>query len=199
MAYEEKSRSIGEHEIVSFWNYHNIPESYATLVAWEAPSPNREGHLLAIQVEPTVEGYRLWGEITEDEDWREGEREWTLLAKVSISDPALRRYLLARAIYLTEFDEVFRRKQKLTNTISNLTTAAFTTLTAVCYDKAPTRNLQVLQTLEKRVASEAGRSDLEAISLRQSNVEQETNEIAYRLYGVQKYKKVIDEALRVVL
>jgi len=197
--YEEKSRTIGKHEIVSFWNYHNITEPYSTLVAWESPNPNREGHLLAIQIEPSAEGYRLWGEITEDEDWREGEREWTLLAKVHISDPALRRYLLARAIYLTEFDETFRRKQKLTDTISNLTMAAFNALTAVCYDETPTRNLKVLQTLENRVTAEAGRSNLETISLRQLSIEQDINEIAYGLYGVQKYKNVIEEALRVVL
>jgi hypothetical protein len=197
--YGEKSQSISEHKFVPFWSYHSVTGSYATLVEWESPNPNREGHLLAIRVEPTSAGYCLWGEITEDENWREGEREWTLLAKVVLSDPALRRYLLARAIYLTEFDEAFRRKQKLTDTIGNLTIAAFQALTAICYDEAPARNLKVLQILEKRVAAEAGRSDLEAISIHQSSVEQEINEIAYRLYKVQKYKKVIEEALRVVL
>lgn len=198
-AFETKSQSISDYALVPFWHYHNPSGSYSTLIAWESPDPNREGHLLALRTEPTAEGYYLWGETTEDEDWREGEREWTLLAHVSVSDPALRRYLLARAVYLTEFDEVFRRKQKLTTNFGNLVTAAFKTLPAVRYDDDPARNLKIFETLEKRVASEVGRSDLEAILLRQKEVEEEINTIAYRLYGVQKYKKTIEEALRVVL
>lgn len=169
------------------------------LIAWESPDPNREGHLLALRIGPTENGYHIWGEITEDEDWRAGKREWTLLTKVSVSDPALQRYLLARAVYLTEFDEAFRRKQKFTTNFGNLVMAAWGALTAVCYDDDPARNLKIFETLEKRVASEAGRSDLEAILLRQKDVEEEINELAYRLYGVQRDKRVIEEALRVVL
>ncbi len=196
-AFETKSRSISDYELVPFWDYHNPSGSYSTLIAWESPDPNREGHLLALRIEPTDTGYHLWGEITEDEEWREGEREWTLLAQVSISDPALRRYSLARAVYLTEFDEAFRRKQKLAT--GNLVTVAFKALTAVCYDNDPARNLKIFETLEKRVASEASRSDLEAILLRQKAVEEEINDITYRLYRVQRYRRVIEEALRVVL
>lgn len=198
-AFETKSRGLSDYELVPFWLYHNPSGSYSTLIAWESPDPNRAGHLLALRIEPTDTGYHLWGEITEDEDWREGEREWTLLAQVSVSDPPLRRYLLARAVYLTEFDEPFRRKQKLTDNFGNLITAAFKALTAVCYDDDPARNLKIFETLEKRVTSEASRSDLEAILLRQKEVEEDINDIAYRLYGVQQYKMVIEEALRVVL
>jgi hypothetical protein len=197
--FETTSRSLSEHKIAPFWHYHNPGGNYRTLVAWESPDPNREGHLLALRIEPTENGYRIWAEITEDEDWREGEREWTLLAQVSVSDPALRRSLLARAVYLTEFDEAFRRKQKFTEEISNLVTAAFKALTAVRYDDDPARNLKIFETLEKRVTAEASRSDLEATLLRQKGVEEEINDIAYRLYGVRRYRKIIEEALRVVL
>jgi type I restriction-modification system DNA methylase subunit len=197
--FETTSRSLSQYEIVPFWHYHNPGGNYQALVARESPDPNREGHLLALRIKPTEDGYHIWGEITEDEDWREGEREWILLSRVSISDPALRRYLLARALYLTEFDEAFRRKQKFTERISNLVTAALKALTGVCYDEDSARNLKIFETLEQRVASTAGRVDIEAILLRQQSVEEEINEIAYRLYGVERYKSVIEEALRVVL
>jgi type I restriction-modification system DNA methylase subunit len=197
--FETTSQSLSQYEIVPFWYYHNPGGNYRDLVTWRSPDPNRKGHLLALRIKPTEDGYHIWGEITEDEDWREGEREWVLLAQVSVSDSALRRYLLARALYLTEFDEAFRRKQKFTKEISNLVTAALKALTGVCYDEDSARNLKIFETLEQRVASTTERVDIEAILLRQQSIEEEINEIAYRLYGVERYRSVIEEALRVVL
>jgi hypothetical protein len=197
--FETTSQSLSQYEIVPFWYYHNPGGNYRDLVTWGSPDLNREGHLLALRIKPTENGYHIWGEITEDEGWREGEREWVLLAQVSVSDSALRRYLLARALYLTEFDEAFHRKQKFTEEISNLVTAALKALTGVCYDEDSARNLKIFETLEQRVASTTGRVDIEAILLRQQSIEEEINEIAYRLYGVERYRSVIEEALRVVL
>lgn len=196
--YHAESQRL-DHEMVPFKIYHDPAGDYSDFIEWRSPDPNREGHLLGLRVEPSLEGYVLWGEITEDEDWREGDREWIELARVEIRYPALRRFLLARAIYLTEFDEVFCRKQKFTSKMGNLIGATFKALTAPRYDKDQTRNLKIIENIEKRVASEVGRADLEVILLRQQEVEQEINDTAYRLYGVEQYRDVIEDALKIVL
>lgn len=196
--YHVRSQELA-HEVVPFELYHDPAGDYRDLIEWGSPDPNREGHLLGLRVEPTQEGYVLWGEVTEDEDWREGDREWIELARVEIRYPALRRYLLARAVYLTEFDEAFRRKQKFTDEMSNLVRASFKALTVPCHDDDQTRNLKIIENIEKRVASEVGRTDLEVILMRQQEVEREINDLAYRLYGVEQYRDVIEAALRIVL
>jgi len=198
MAFKSKSCGIDyKRKPIEF--YHDPAGNYRDLIEWESPEPNREGHLLRLRVEPIAEGYVLWGEITEDEDWREGDREWVKLLVANIRDPALRRFLLAHALYLTEFDETFRHKQKLTSQLGNLVRAAMKALSAPVYDEDTARNLKIIETIERRVASEVGRADLEAILLRQAAVEREIDEIAYRLYGVERYRGIIEEALRVVL
>ncbi len=196
--YHTESQGL-DHEMAPFKIYHDPAGDYRDLIEWRSPNPNREGHLVGLRVEPTPEGYVLWGEITEDENWREGDREWIELARVEIRYPVLQRFLLARAVYLTEFDEVFRRKQKFTDGMSNLVNAAFKALTAPCYDDDQTRNLKIIENIEKRVVSEVGRIDLEVILIRQKEVEREINDIAYRLYGVEHYRDVIEAALRRVL
>lgn len=197
--YEAKSRSIASHDRVPLWRYHDPVGSYRDLIHWESPNANREGHLLDLRVEPTPDGYVLWGEITEDDDWREGEREWIPLAEVTIEHAPLRRFVLAHAVHQTEFDEAFQRKQKLTREIGNLVQAAFETLEMPRYDDDQTRNLKLIEDVEQRVAAEADRSDLETILLRQKAVEDEIDDIAYRLYGVEAYRDVIEDALKVVL
>ncbi|MFB6273476.1 MAG: Eco57I restriction-modification methylase domain-containing protein [Salinibacter sp.] len=197
--YEAKSRSIASHDRVPLWRYHDPVGSYRDLIQWESPNANREGHLLDLQVEPTPDGYVLWGEITEDEDWREGEREWIPLAEVTIKHAPLRRFVLAHAVHQTEFDESFQRKQKLTREVGNLVQAAFETLAMPHYDDDQTRNLKLIEDVEQRVAAEAERSDLETILLRQEAVETEIDDIAYRLYDAEAYRDVIEDALKVVL
>ena len=56
-------------------HYHSISGDYGADIEWASLNPNREGHLRSLKIEPTTNGYRLWAEITEDEDWREGDRE----------------------------------------------------------------------------------------------------------------------------
>jgi type I restriction-modification system DNA methylase subunit len=197
-AYQTKSSAIPYTE-VSASHYHNITGGYGADVEYESLNPNREGHLLSLKIEPTIDGYCLWGEITEDEDWKEGDREWVELVTVRIRNNFLRRYLLARLIYLIEFDQDFRRKQKLTRDISNLGNSAFEALKVYQYDLDRISNLRVLEVIEQRVQQEAGRSDLENILLRQAEIQNQIDQIAYRLYGVTEYQEVIEQALKVVL
>jgi type I restriction-modification system DNA methylase subunit len=196
--YQAKSSAIPYSE-VSATHYHSITGDYGADVEYSSPNPNREGHLLSLKIEPTIDGYRLFGEITEDEDWREGDREWVELVNVKIRNNFLRRYLLARLIYLIEFDPDFRRKQKLTRDISNLVTSAFDSLKMYYFDRDRISNLRVLEVIELRVQQEAGRSDLENILLRQAEIQLQIDQIAYRLYGVMEYQEVIEQALKVVL
>ena len=196
--YQAKSSAIPYTE-VSATHYHNITGDYGADVEYASPNPNREGHLLSLRIEPTIDGYRLWGEITEEEDWREGDREWVELVTVKIRNNFLRRYLLARLIYLIEFDPDFRRKQKLTRDISNLVTSAFDALKMYYFDRDRISNLRVLEVIEQRVQQEAGRSDLENILLRQAEIQLQIDQIAYRLYGVMEYQEAIEQALKVVL
>ena len=196
--YQAKSSAIPYTEVPAT-HYHSITGDYGTDIEYESPNPNREGHLLSLKIEPTIDGYSLWGEITEDEDWKEGDREWVELVTVKIRNNFLRRYLLARLIYLIEFDQDFRRKQKLTRDISNLVNYAFEALKAYQYDRDRISNLRVLEVIEQRVEQEAGRSDLENILLRQAEIQNQIDQIAYRLYGVAEYQEVIEQALKVVL
>ena len=196
--YQAKSSAIPYTE-VSATHYHRITGDYGADVEYSSPNPNREGYLLSLKIEATIDGYRLWGEITEDEDWKEGDREWVELVTVKIRNNFLRRYLLARLIYLIEFDPDFRRKQKLTRDISNLVTSAFDALKMYYFDRDRISNLRVLEVIEQRVQQEAGRSDLENILLRQAEIQLQIDQIAYRLYGVMEYQEAIEQALKVVL
>ncbi|MGB3207222.1 MAG: N-6 DNA methylase [Crinalium sp.] len=197
-AYQAKSTAIPYTE-VSAIHYHSITGDYGVDIEYASPNPNREGHLLSLKIDPTIDGYRLWGEISEDEDWREGDREWIELVSVRIRNNFLRRYLLARLIYLIEFDPDFRRKQKLTRDVSNLLTAAFGALKMYQFDSDRINNLRVLEVIEQRVQQETGRSDLENILLRQAEIQAEIDRIAYRLYGVVEYQEVIEQSLKIVL
>jgi len=197
-AYQSKSSAIPYTE-VSATHYHNITGDYSADVEYVSPNPNREGHLLSLKIAPTIDGYRLWGEITEDEDWKEGDREWIELVTVKIRNNFLRRYLLARLIYVIEFDQDFHRKQKLNRDISNLLNTAFEVLKVYQYDRDRISNLRGLEVIEQRVQQEAGRSDLENILLRQAEIQAQIDQIAYKLYGVTEYQEVIEQTLKVVL
>lgn len=184
----------------AFAFYHDLAGDYGDLVSWRSPAPNRLGHLLSLRVEATKTGYTLWGEVTEEEDWREGEREWAVLAEVEVAHEALRRTLLFRALDLTEFDESFRRKRKHTVQASeNVLTAALRSLTAPLFDDDAVRNLRILETLEKRVMASVESGTLEEVMLEAEAVKAEIDEIAYRVYGVEAHKAEIEEALRMVL
>ena len=198
LTYHQKSSTIPSDQ-TSLNYYHNLLGDYALDIEWQSLEPNREGHLLSLRIDPLTDGYKIWGEITEEEDWKEGDRQWLELATVSIKSPHLRRYLLARLIYLTEFDTAFRRKQKLSREIGNLVNAAFDALKVNLYDRDRFSNLRVLEVIEQRVEQEIGRSDLENILLRQTEIKQQIDQIAYRLYGVEEYIEMIEQALNLVL
>jgi hypothetical protein len=196
--YQTKSNALPCQK-VSLTEYHKLTGDYALDIEWQSPEPNREGHLLSLRIDPLIDGYKIWGEITEDEDWKEGDRQWLELATVSIKSRHLHRYLLAQLIYLTEFDSAFRRKQKLSREMGNLVNAAFDALKVNLYDRDRFSNLRVLEVIEQRVEQEIGRSDLENIVLRQTEIKQQIDQIAYRLYGVEDYIEVINQALTLVL
>ena len=196
--YQTKSTAVNYQEVSSI-EYHKLTGDYALDIEWQSPEPNREGHLLSLRIDPLTDGYKIWGEITEEEDWKECDRQWLELATVSIKSPHLRRYLLARLIYLTEFDTALRRKQKLSREIGNLVNAAFDALKVNLYDRDRFSNLRVLEVIEQRVEQEIGRSDLENILVRQTEIKQQIDQIAYRLYGVEEYIEMIEQALNLVL
>ena len=183
-----------------FWSYHDPAGEYGHLVSYTSPEPNRTGHLLGMRAEATASGYALWGEVTGAEDWREGEREWVVLAEVAVAHEALRHLLLFRAHYQTEFDDGFRRKQKFTQgSGENVLTAAFRALSAPLYDSDAVRNLRVLENLEKRVMESVASKALAEVMLEFKATEAEIDTIAYRVYNVEEYRADIEAALRVVL
>jgi len=189
---------------VSFWHFHDPAGDYGPFVSYRSPDPNRVGHLLGLRVEATERGYKLWGEVCEDDNWREGERTWELLAEVQVSHEALRRTLLYRAHHLTEFDDAFRRKQRLTqgNAQGNgerVLAAALRELSAPLFDEDVTRNLRILDTLDKRVMDSATGEPLGQVMLASGRVETEIDDIAYRIYGVEAHQGEIEAALKVVL
>ncbi|MBS3934512.1 MAG: N-6 DNA methylase [Truepera sp.] len=189
-----------------FWAYHDPAGQYGHLVSYTSPDPNRVGHLLGLRVEATewsgeaLQGYTLWGEVTEGEDWREGEREWVVLAEVAVAHQALRRMLLFRAHYLSEFDEGFKRRQKFTQGPGErVLEVALRSLGAPVYDDDAVRNLRVLENLDKRVMASVKSEGLEKVMLEFKAVEAEIDAIAYCVYGVEAHRAEIEAALRVVL
>lgn len=196
--YQAKSSAIPYTEVTAT-HYHSITGDYGADIEYASPNPNSEGYLLSLKIEPTIDGYRLWGEITEEEDWKEGDREWVELITVKIRNNFLRRYLLARLIYLIEFDQNFRRKRKLSRNIDNLINSALESLKVFQYDQNRINNLRVLELIEQRVQQAVGRSDLENILLRQVEIQDRIDEIAYRLYGVTEYQEIIEQALKTIL
>lgn len=136
---------------VSFWHLHDPAGDYGPFVSYSSPNPNRVGHLLGLRAEATDTGYALHGEVCEDDNWREGERTWELLAEVEVSHEALRRVLLYRAHYLTEFDDAFRRRQRLTQgNGERVLAAALRELSAPLFNEDVTRNLRILDNLDKK-------------------------------------------------
>ncbi len=196
--YQSKASGVTYQE-VSLNEYHRLTGDYATDIEWESSDPHREGHLLKLQIQVSVDGYVIWGEVSDDEDWQEGNREWIEIARVSIRTPHLRRYLLARLIYLTEFDSSFRNKRKLSREGGNLVNAAFDVLKVNRYDIDRFSNLRALEVIEQRVRQELGISELETVLLRQLEIRNQIDRIAYRLYGVEEYIDIIEQALKVVL
>lgn len=185
---------------VSFWHFHDPAGDYGPFVSYRSPDPNRVGHLLGLRAEATEMGYALWGEVCEDDNWREGERTWELLAEVEVSHDALRRMLLHRAHYLTEFDDTFRRKQRLTQgNGERVLEAALRELSAPLFDEDVTRNLRILDNLDKRVMDSATGEPLSQVMLASGRVEMEIDNIAYRGYGVEAHRDEIEAALKVVL
>jgi hypothetical protein len=197
-AYQAKASAV-PHQEVSLNEYHKLSGDYALDIEWESPEPNREGYLLKLRIQAKANGYFIWGEVTDDEDWKEGDCEWIEIARVSVRTPHLRSYLLARLIYLTEFDLSFRRKQKLSREIGNLVDTAFDVLKVNRYDADRFNNLRALEVIEQRVKQEVGQSDLETVLLRQEDIRNQIDRIAYRLYGVEQYAGIIEQALNVML
>ncbi|MFO5492661.1 MAG: hypothetical protein ACLBM6_08970 [Cuspidothrix sp.] len=152
-----------------------------------------------MKIEPSTNGYIIWGEVTDDEDWKEGDRKWIEIANVNIRNPYLRRYMLARLIYLTEFDSSFRRKQKLSREIGNLVNITFDVLKVNRYDKDRFSNLRTLEVIANRVIQEVGRADLETVLLRQIEIKNQIDKKAYHLYKLEEYVDIIEQALKVVL
>jgi len=196
--YQAKASSI-QYQEVSASFYHNISGDYGTDVEYASPTPNLAGHLLSLRIEAKTDGYILWGEITEDQDWREGDREWVEIVTVKIRNPFLRRYLLARLTCLLEFDPEFRRKQKLNSGFSNLLLSAFDVLKLYRFDSERISNLRTLEVIEQRVQQDVGRSDLEELLLRQAEIQSQIDHIAYRIYGVEQYQEIMKQALKVIL
>ena len=197
-AYREVAGSL-MHEVVPLWYYHDPAGAYGDLVEYSSDHPHLEGHILGLRVTAISDGFELTGEITDDEDWRAGDREWVRLAEVHVRHAALYQCLLASAIYLTEFDERFLARQKLTAEITKLVRAAFDCLSAPEFDRDKTRNLLIMDRVVDRVEQRVGRADLDAVLMRDRQVRLAIDQLAYELYGMEPHRSTIEAALRVVL
>ncbi|WP_339461233.1 hypothetical protein, partial [Nodularia spumigena] len=60
-------------------------------------------------------------------------------------------------------------------------------------------NLRALEVIEQRVKQEVGISELETVLLRQLEIKNQIDIIAYRLYAVEEYINIIEQALTVIL
>jgi hypothetical protein len=76
---------------------------------------------------------------------------------------------------------------------------AFDVLKVNRYDQDRFSNLRTLEVIEQRVKQEVGRADLETVLLRQIEIRNQIDQIAYRIYNVEEYVDIIEQALKVVL
>jgi len=194
-----ESKSVVSTE-TSLEEYADLGGPYGDIVTWRSDNPDYIGHLKALSVEATEEGFIVSGEVTENPEWRGAEYEWKTLAEFEIRHQALRRFLLACAVYTTEFDEEISRKQKLTGSDpENVLKAAFRTISCLRFDTDKQRNLVIIERLLDRVADETGRSDLDEILVELQEALVEIDDIALELYDVQAQEDTIDQALEIVL
>ena len=63
-------------EARSLWFYVDPGGPYGDTISLAIDNPDRQGHLLGLAVEAVENGLELWGEVTEEDDWRDGKREW---------------------------------------------------------------------------------------------------------------------------
>ncbi|MEZ4606615.1 MAG: hypothetical protein R2865_07415 [Deinococcales bacterium] len=119
-------------------------------------------------------------------------------ATTTISHPALRHMLLFRAHDLSEFDESFKRKQRLNKDKGSVLMAAFKALNAPLFDSDIIRNLRILENLEKRIM-EGRTQNLEDVMLAFAATEAEIDDMAYQLYGVADHRQEIEAELKIVL
>lgn len=195
--YEAKSVVSTE---TSLEEYADLGGPYGDVVTWRSNNPDYIGHLKALSVEATEEGFIVSGEVTENPEWRGAEYEWKTLAEFEIPHQALKRFLLACAVYTTEFDEEISRKQKLTGSDpENILNAAFRTISCLRFDTDAERNLVIIERLLDRVADETGRSDLDEILVELQETLVEIDDIALEMYDVQAQEDIIDQALMIVL
>jgi len=76
--------------------------------------------------------------------------------------------------------------------------AALRELSAPLFDGDVTRNLRILDNLDKRVVTYTG-APLNRVMLASGRVEVEIDGVAYRVYGVEAHRDEIEAALKVVL
>jgi hypothetical protein len=76
---------------------------------------------------------------------------------------------------------------------------AFDVLKVNRYDQDRFSNLRALEIIAQRVNQEVGRSDLETVLLRQMEIKNQIDKKAYRMYKVEEYVDIIEQALKVAL
>lgn len=184
----------------TLWEYADLGGPYGDIVSWRSPNADYIGHLKDVRMKATRDGFVLSGEVTENPEWKGAEYEWITLAEFEIRHQALRRFLLACAVYTSEFDEAISRKQKLTGSDpQNVVGAAFETIACIRLDTDKQRNLVMMERLLDRVANDIGRADLDEVLVELQGALDEIDDIALRIYEVQDHEDVIDQALEVVL
>ncbi|MFM6106696.1 MAG: hypothetical protein ACKPEO_14100, partial [Sphaerospermopsis kisseleviana] len=80
-----------------------------------------------------------------------------------------------------------------------LVNIAFDVIKVKRYDQDRFSNLRTLEVIANRVSQEVGRADLETVLLRQIEIRNQIDKIAYRMYKVEEYVNIIEKALKVVL
>ncbi len=193
---EVAGKLLGESR--SLWDYADPAGPYGDSVQMETSVGLREGHLLSLEISVEEKGFTLRGFVTEEEDWKEGDREEVELVSLRVTDVTLRRFLLAIALRTIRFDDGFAARQKLTKNATNLVRAALGVVPVPVFDRDPERNLTVIQRVMGRVGEAAGRIDIDDILLRQRAIEDEIDRIAFTVYDLGEDRAVVEAALKVV-
>jgi hypothetical protein len=200
-AYAEVMKGLNERPPESLGVYLNPADPvYSPIVVASSPNPQFEAHLFKLRMQIVAGGFVILGQVGENEDPDEGEREWVPISVVEVKHDALRQILIARLLELTELDPKFRGKRKLSGrTRQNVLSVMKKSVTVPVFDSDPMTNLAIIETVCRRVEEAVGRKDLDKVLSQQFSIAQEIEGVALKLYGVEERKEFIQSALKVML
>jgi hypothetical protein len=167
---------------------------YSRVCSSRSPAGPVEGEIHGFRVRVTRDGFVL-AALVAAAGLGEADAEWVEAATVESARPSLRNFMLAGAMDAAEGDarDMLRPARAATGPVHPRSMAAVAIAEFDAADAA--RNLAIIGTVERRVATEVGDADLHATALEWVRVRQEIDDLACELLGVAEHAPAMRAAL----